>query len=102
MHEDGGGRLVLGWLAVIRPIAFTIAWIVADRQQEGYSPRREAISAPAARYPWIMITGFMLLGVAHCTGVVQPAFVTVLLLCIVIVGARLIRLSRIRPSDPAV
>jgi hypothetical protein len=25
-----GGHVVLGWLAVTGPIAFTIAWIVAD------------------------------------------------------------------------
>jgi hypothetical membrane protein len=61
-----GGRLVLGWLAVIGPIAFSIAWIVAEVLQEGYSPRRDYISDLAAldaRHPWIMIAGFLLLGV---------------------------------------
>jgi hypothetical protein len=44
-----------------------------------------------------------LIGVAPSwTGVVQRVFVTVLLLWIVIVGARLIRLSRVRPREPAV
>ena len=35
------------------------------------------------------------------TGVVQRVFVTVLLLWIAILGARLIRLSRVRPREPA-
>jgi hypothetical membrane protein len=56
-----GGRLVLGWLAVTGPIAFTIAWIVAEVLQDGYSFRQDYISELAAldaRHPWIMITGF--------------------------------------------
>jgi hypothetical membrane protein len=60
------GRLVLGWLAVIGPIAFTIAWIVAGVLQNGYSPRRDYISDLAAldaRHAWIMIAGFLLLGI---------------------------------------
>jgi hypothetical membrane protein len=60
-----GGRLVLGWLAVTGPIAFTIAWIVAEVLQDGYSLRRDYISELAAldaRHAWIMITGFLLLG----------------------------------------
>ena len=61
-----GGRLMLGWLAVMGPIAFTIAWIVSEVLQDGYSPRQDYISELAAldaRYTWIMITGFLLLGV---------------------------------------
>ena len=61
-----GGRLVLGWLALIGPIAFTVAWIVAEALQDGYSPRRDYISELAAldaRHAWLMITGFLLLGV---------------------------------------
>jgi hypothetical membrane protein len=60
------GRLVLGWLALIGPIAFTVAWIVAEALQDGYSPRRDYISELAAldaRHAWLMITGFLLLGV---------------------------------------
>jgi hypothetical membrane protein len=60
-----GSRLVLSWLAVLAPIAFTIAWIVAEVLQDGYSPRRDYISELAAldaRHAWIMITGFLLLG----------------------------------------
>ena len=48
------------------PIAFTIAWIVAALVQDEYSVRREDISALAAldaQNAWIMITGFLLLGV---------------------------------------
>ena len=40
-HEAVGGRLVLGWLAVTGPIAFTISWIVAEVLQDGYGLRRE-------------------------------------------------------------
>ena len=57
---------MLGWLAVLGPIAFTIAWIVAALVQDEYSVRREDISALAAldaQNAWIMITGFLLLGV---------------------------------------
>jgi hypothetical membrane protein len=60
------GRLVLGWLAVAGPIAFTIAWIVSGVLQDGYSIRRDYISELAAldaRHAWIMIAGFLLLGV---------------------------------------
>ena len=57
---------MLGWLAVMGPIAFTISWIVSEVLQDGYSPRQDYISELAAldaRYTWIMITGFLLLGV---------------------------------------
>jgi Protein of unknown function (DUF998) len=60
-----GGRLALGWLAVTGPIAFTIAWILAEVLQDGYSPPQDYISELAAldaRHPWIMITGFLWLG----------------------------------------
>lgn len=61
-----GGRPVLGWLAVTGPIAFTIAWIVAGVLQDGYSLRQDYISELAAldaRHAWIMIIGFLWLGV---------------------------------------
>ena len=48
------------------PIAFTIAWIVGAVVQDEYSLRREDISGLAAldaQYAWIMISGFVLLGV---------------------------------------
>jgi hypothetical membrane protein len=64
--RTGGGRPALGWLAVIGPIAFTIAWIVSGVLQDGYSPRQDFISELAAldaRYAWIMIAGFLQLGV---------------------------------------
>ena len=56
---------MLGWLAVMGPVAFTIAWIVAAVLQDGYSVRRDYISELAAldaRHAWIMIAGFLLLG----------------------------------------
>ncbi|WP_405065353.1 DUF998 domain-containing protein [Kribbella sp. NBC_01510] len=61
-----GSRLLLGRLAVMGPIAFTIAWIVGAVVQDEYSLRREDISALAAldaQNAWIMVTGFLLLGV---------------------------------------
>jgi hypothetical membrane protein len=56
---------VLGWLAVLGPIAFTVAWIVSEVLQDGYSPQQDYISELAAldaQQAWIMITGFLLLG----------------------------------------
>ena len=56
----------LGRLAVAGPIAFTIAWLVGGLVQDEYSARKEDISALAAldaQHAWIMITGFVLLGV---------------------------------------
>jgi hypothetical membrane protein len=61
-----GTRVLLGRLAMIGPIAFTMAWIVAGMVQDGYSARRDYISDLAAldaQHAWIMITGFLLLGV---------------------------------------
>jgi hypothetical membrane protein len=55
----------LGRLAMAGPIAFTMAWLVAGIVQDEYSLRQEDISALAAvdaQHPWIMITGFVLLG----------------------------------------
>jgi hypothetical membrane protein len=56
----------LGRLAIAGPIAFTLAWLVGGLVQDEYSVRQEDISALAAldaRYAWIMIAGFLLLGV---------------------------------------
>ena len=55
----------LGRLAVAGPIAFTLAWLVGGLVQDEYSFRQEDISALAemdAQHAWIMITGFVLLG----------------------------------------
>ena len=52
-------------LAVAGPIVFTAAWFVAWAVQDQYSPRREDISALAAldaEQPWIMVVGFLALG----------------------------------------
>ena len=56
----------LGRIAAAGPVAFTVAWIVGGFAQEEYSVRREDVSALAAldaQNVWIMITGFVLLGV---------------------------------------
>jgi len=56
----------LGRVAVAGPIAFTIAWLIGGLVQDEYSFWQEDISALAAldaKHAWIMITGFVLLGV---------------------------------------
>jgi hypothetical protein len=60
---SGKDRL-LGRLAMLGPIAFTAAWLIAGLADDEYSVRQEDISALAAldaQHPWIMITGFLLL-----------------------------------------
>jgi hypothetical membrane protein len=47
------------------PAAFTAAWIASSLLQTGHSAGQVQISglaAPDARYPWIMISGFVVLG----------------------------------------
>lgn len=47
------------------PAAFTAAWITSSLLQTGHSAAEVQISglaAPNARYPWIMISGFVVLG----------------------------------------
>jgi hypothetical membrane protein len=57
---------VLGGLAgVAGPVAFTAAWAVSSLLQTGHAATEVQISglaAPDARDPWIMITGFVVLG----------------------------------------
>jgi hypothetical membrane protein len=56
----------LGRIAVAGPVAFTVAWLAGGYAQHEYSVRREDVSALAAldaQNAWIMITGFVLLGV---------------------------------------
>jgi hypothetical membrane protein len=48
------------------PIAFTAAWLLGGLVQDEYSVRQEDVSALAAldaQHAWIVITGFVLLGV---------------------------------------
>jgi hypothetical membrane protein len=61
----------VAWIAagaiagLIGPAAFTLAWIVASLRQRGLSATAAQISGLAAvnaHDPWIMITGFLLLG----------------------------------------
>jgi hypothetical membrane protein len=67
----------LGRLAMAGPIVFTIAWLIGGLAQDAYSFRQEDISALAAmdaQYAWVMITGFVLLGlgtVALAAGLVS-------------------------------
>jgi hypothetical membrane protein len=50
---------------VAGPAAFTAAWVTSSLLQTGHSAGEVQISglaAPDARYPWIMISGFVVLG----------------------------------------
>jgi hypothetical protein len=50
---------------VAGPVVFTAAWVASSLLQTGHSATRVLISglaAPDARYPWIMIGGFVVLG----------------------------------------
>jgi hypothetical membrane protein len=76
-HPTGGARRVpgpLGGLAGLAgPVAFTAAWAVSSLLQAGHAATEVQISglaAPDARDPWIMITGFLVLG---CCSVVFGA-----------------------------
>jgi Protein of unknown function (DUF998) len=56
---------LLAVCGVLAPVSFTLAWIVSGFVQEGYSARREDISALAARsaeHPWLMIAGLVMTG----------------------------------------
>jgi hypothetical membrane protein len=92
-------RPLLGWLALVGPIAFTIAWLVGALAQDEYSVRQEDISALAAldaQNAWIMITGFLLLGVgivalgAGLAGALKGRPATVGSILVVLAGAGII------------
>jgi hypothetical membrane protein len=58
-------RLLGGLAGIAGPAAFTAAWAVSSLLQTGHSATEVQISglaAPDARDPWIMITGFVVLG----------------------------------------
>lgn len=64
-------RLRTGWVragavaGVAGPAAFTLAWIVSAFRQRGLSfatPQISGLAADNARDPWLMISGFLLLG----------------------------------------
>jgi len=50
---------------LVGPVAFTLAWVVGSLRQPGLSftvVQISGLAALSARDPWIMITGFLLLG----------------------------------------
>lgn len=50
---------------IVGPVVFTGAWIASSLRQAGYSPvglQISGLAAPDARDPWIMVTGFLVLG----------------------------------------
>jgi hypothetical membrane protein len=54
-----------GLAGIAGPVAFTAAWAVSSLLQTGHAATQVQISglaAPDARDPWIMITGFLVLG----------------------------------------
>jgi hypothetical membrane protein len=58
------------------PIAFTLGWLIGGLVQDAYSFRQDisALAAMDAQYAWVMITGFVLLGlgtVALAAGLVS-------------------------------
>jgi hypothetical membrane protein len=60
-------RLLATAGGIAGPAAFTAAWIVSGQRQDGYSVRNEHISglaAPDARDPEVLMTGFIMMGVA--------------------------------------
>jgi len=55
----------LALCGVAAPVVFTAAWVAGTLAQERYSPRREDVSALAARtadHPWIVISGLVITG----------------------------------------
>jgi hypothetical protein len=62
----GGAAIRLGAIAgILGPAAFTAAWAASSLLQTGHSATEVQISglaAPDARDPWIMVTGFVVLG----------------------------------------
>jgi hypothetical membrane protein len=62
-----GRGSVAATVGVLGPALFTVAWAVGGERQRGYSPLRDHISGLAAadaHDPWIMVAGFVALGVA--------------------------------------
>jgi hypothetical membrane protein len=58
-------RVGAGIAGVAGPAAFTTAWVTSSLLQAGYPATEVQISGLAAadaRYPWIMIAGFVTLG----------------------------------------
>lgn len=56
---------VRAFAGVAGPVAFTAAWIAASLRQTGHGPvsvQLSGLAAADARDPWIMITGFLVLG----------------------------------------
>jgi hypothetical protein len=72
-RPNAAGRVPVrtGWIragavaGVVGPAAFTLAWVVSAFRQRGLSfatPQISGLAADNARDPWLMITGFLLLG----------------------------------------
>ncbi len=63
--RPGAGTRAAALAGLAGPAAFTAAWIAASFLQPGeqvFAVQISGLAAENARYPWIMITGFLLLG----------------------------------------
>jgi hypothetical membrane protein len=65
-HPTGRRVALAGAIAgVLGPVAFTVAWVTASFCQPGVAfaaPQISGLAAENARDPWLMISGFVLLG----------------------------------------
>jgi hypothetical membrane protein len=65
-HPVGPRVALAGAIAgVVGPVAFTVAWVTASFRQSGVAfaaPQISGLAAENAHDPWLMISGFVLLG----------------------------------------
>jgi hypothetical membrane protein len=65
-HPTGRRIALAGAIAgVLGPVAFTVAWVTASFRRPGVAfaaPQISGLAAENARDPWLMISGFVLLG----------------------------------------
>jgi hypothetical protein len=79
MRAAGNGARALAWVAIVGQILFTVSWVVAGALDAGYSHAAEGVSALSAKnaeHPWIVTTGFVVLGLS--VAALAPALLTVL------------------------
>jgi len=83
-------RLLLVLSGAVAPLPLTAAWIAGGLLQEGYSPRREDVSALAAEtaeHAWIVIAGLVLSGLLTAAFAARLWQIGEARLCSALVGA---------------